>query len=45
MKNGKDALLAEQEPTPEQLRKLEEEMDEELLDEYFDEYDTSKTIH
>ena len=45
MKNGKDALLAEQEPTPEQLRKLEEEMDEELLDEYFDEYDTDKTIH
>ena len=45
MKNGKDALLAEQEPTPEQLRKLEEEMDEEFLDEYFDEYDTDKTIH
>jgi len=45
MKNGKDALLAEREPTPEQLRKLEEEMDEELLDEYFDDYDTSKTIH
>jgi hypothetical protein len=45
MKNGKDALLAEREPTPEQLRKLEEEMDEELLDEYFDDYDTKKTIH
>ena len=40
MKNGKDAFLSEQEPTPEQLRKLEEEMDEELLDEYFDDYDT-----
>jgi|TARA_R100000482_G_scaffold118187_1_gene62123 hypothetical protein len=45
MKKGKDALLAEQEPTPEQLRRLEEEMDEEMMDEYFDDYDTSKTIH
>ena len=45
MKNGKDALLAEQEPTPEQLRLLEEEIDEELMDEYFDEYDTNETIH
>ena len=45
MKKGKDALLAEQEPTPEQLRRLEEEMDEEMMDEYFDDYDTTKTIH
>ena len=45
MKNGKDAFLSEQEPTPEQLKRLEEEMDEEFLDEYFDEYDTDKTIH
>ena len=45
MKKGKDALLAEQEPTPEQLRRLEEELDEELLDEYFDNYDSTKTIH
>ena len=45
MKKGKDALLAEQEPTPEQLRRLEEEMDEELIDEYFDNEDTTKTIH
>ena len=45
MKKGKDALLAEQEPTPEQLRRLEKEMDEEMLDEYFDDYDTTKTIH
>ena len=45
MKKGKDALLAEQEPTPEQLRRLEEEMDEEMLDEYFDNEDTTKTIH
>ena len=45
MKKGKDALLSEQEPTPEQLRRLEEEMDEEMMDEYFDDYDTSKTIH
>ena len=45
MKKGKDALLAEQEPTPEQLRRLEVEMDEEMMDEYFDDYDTTKTIH
>ena len=45
MKKGKDALLAEQEPTPQQLRKLEEELDEEMLDEYFDNEDTTKTIH
>ena len=45
MKKGKDALLSEQEPTPEQLRRLEKEMDEEMLDEYFDDYDTTKTIH
>ena len=45
MKKGKDALLAEQEPTPQQLKKLEEEMDEEMMDEYFDDYDTKKTIH
>ena len=45
MKKGKDALLAEQEPTPEQLRRLEEEMDEEMLDEYFNNEDTTKTIH
>ena len=45
MKKGKDALLAEQEPTPQQLRKLEEELDEEMLDEYFDDEDTTKTIH
>ena len=45
MKKGKDALLAEQEPTPEQLRRLEEEIDEEMMDEYFDDYDTTKTIH
>ena len=44
MKKGKDALLAEQEPTPQQLKKLEEEMDEELIDEYFDD-DPNKTIH
>ena len=44
MKKGKDALLAEQEPTPEQLRRLEEEMDEEFMDEYFDD-DPNKTIH
>ena len=45
MKKGKDALLAEQEPTPQQLRKLEEELDEEMLDEYFNDEDTIKTIH
>ena len=45
MKKGKDALLAEQEPTPQQLRKLEEELDEEMLDEYFNNEDTTKTIH
>ena len=45
MKKGKDALLAEQEPTPQQLRRLEEELDEEMLDEYFDNEDTTKTIH
>ena len=45
MKKGKDALLAEQEPTPEQLRRLEEEMDEEFMDEYFDDDDPNKTIH
>ena len=45
MKKGKDALLAEQEPTPQQLRKLEEELDEEMLDEYFDDEDRTKTIH
>ena len=45
MKKGKDALLAEQEPTPQQLRRLEEELDEEMLDEYFDDEDTTKTIH
>ena len=45
MKKGKDALLAEQEPTPQQLRKLEEELEEEMLDEYFDNEDTTKTIH
>ena len=45
MKKGKDALLAEQEPTPQQLKKLEEELDEEMLDEYFDDEDTTKTIH
>ena len=45
MKKGKDALLAEQEPTPQQLRKLEEELDEEMSDEYFDNEDTTKTIH
>ena len=45
MRKGKDALLAEQEPTPQQLRKLEEELDEEMLDEYFDNEDTTKTIH
>ena len=41
MKKGKDAL-AEQEPTPQQLRKLEEEIDEEIMDEYFDDDDTLK---
>ena len=45
MRKGKDALLAEQEPTPQQLRKLEEELDEEMLDEYFNNEDTTKTIH
>ena len=45
MRKGKDALLAEQEPTPQQLRKLEEELDEEMLDEYFNDEDTTKTIH
>jgi len=44
MKKGKDALLAEQEPTPEQLRRLEKEMDEDMLDEYFDD-DEPQTIH
>ena len=45
MKKGKDALLAEQEPTPEQLRRLEEEMDEDMMDDYFDDDDPNKTIH
>tara|TARA_B100001939_G_scaffold268054_1_gene235552 strand:+ start:22 stop:432 length:411 start_codon:yes stop_codon:yes gene_type:complete len=45
MKKGKDALLAEQEPTPQQLKKLEDELEEEMMDEYFDDYDTTKTIH
>ena len=45
MKKGKDALFAEQEPTPQQLKKLEEELDEEMIDEYFNDYDTKKTIH
>ena len=45
MKKGKDALLAEQEPTPQQLKKLEDELEEEMMDEYFDDYDTKKTIH
>ena len=46
MKKGQDALLAEQEPTPEQLRRLEEEMDEDMMNEYFDDNDpTNKTIH
>ena len=45
MKKGQSAHFAEQEPTPEQLRRLEEEMDEEIMDEYFDDYDTTKTIH
>ena len=45
MKKGKDALLAEQEPTPEQLRRLEEEMDEDIMDDYFDDDDPNKTIH
>ena len=44
MKKGKDALLAEQEPTPEQLRRLEEEMEEDIMDDYFDD-DPNKTIH
>ena len=44
MKKGKDALLAEQEPTPEQLRRLEKEMDEDMMDEYFDD-DEPQTIH
>ena len=44
MKKGKDALLAEQVPTPEQLRRLEKEMDEDMLDEYFDD-DEPQTIH
>ena len=45
MKKGQTALLAEQEPTPEQLRRLEEEMDEDMMDDYFDDDDTTKTIH
>ena len=45
MKKGKDALLAEQEPTPEQLRRLEEEMEEDIMDDYFDDDDPNKTIH
>ena len=45
MKKGKDALLAEQEPTPEQLRRLEEEMEEDIMDDYFDDNDKNKTIH
>ena len=45
MKKGTDALLAEQEPTPEQLRRLEEEMDEDMMDDYFDDDDPNKTIH
>ena len=45
MKRGKDALLAEQEPTPEQLRRLEEEMEEDIMDNYFDDDDPNKTIH
>ena len=44
MKKGKDALLAEQEPTPEQLRRLEKEMDEDMMNEYFDD-DEPQTIH
>tara|TARA_Y100000004_G_scaffold81129_1_gene91154 strand:+ start:51 stop:461 length:411 start_codon:yes stop_codon:yes gene_type:complete len=45
MKRGKDALLAEQEPTPEQLRRLEEEMEEDIMDDYFDDDNPNKTIH
>ena len=45
MKKGKDALLAEQEPTPEQLRRLEEEMEEDIMDDYFDDDNPNKTIH
>mgnify|MGYP001359850729 CR=1 FL=1 len=44
MKRGKDAFLSEQEPTPQQLRRLEEEMNEDMMDEYFDD-DEPQTIH
>jgi len=45
MKKGQTAHFAEQEPSPEQLRRLEEEIDEEMMNEYFDDDDTTKTIH
>ena len=37
-------FLASQEPTDEQLQRIEDELQEELFDEYDDEY-PSKTIH
>ena len=44
MKQGKSAHLASQEPTDEQLQRIEDELQEELFDEYDDEY-PPKTIH
>tara|TARA_X000000950_G_scaffold180812_1_gene219298 strand:- start:855 stop:1259 length:405 start_codon:yes stop_codon:yes gene_type:complete len=43
MKQGRSAQLATQEPTDEQLQRIEDELEEELFDEYED--DEPKTIH
>tara|TARA_R100001509_G_scaffold5228_1_gene3174 strand:- start:290 stop:694 length:405 start_codon:yes stop_codon:yes gene_type:complete len=43
MKQGKSANLALQEPTDEQLQKIEDELKEELMDDY--DFDPSDTIH
>ena len=43
MKQGKSAQLASQEPTDEQLQRIEDELNEDLFDEYDD--DIPKTIH
>ena len=43
MKQGKSAQLASQEPTDEQLQRIEDELNEDLFDEYED--DEPKTIH
>ena len=43
MKQGRSAQLASQEPTDEQLQRIEDELNEDLFDEYED--DEPKTIH